>query len=186
MRVTLSSKILMKLSKNALTSIAKLSWNHRWTNCLFKIYPVKNIRNKYPCLTFVKVSSVSIVSSVTMICILNNGGSHEQNENMITACLNPQPKWETLASWCWTPYLSLNCHQIIFICHQLINYNKTKVQPSALQTVMVSMIRYPFYWQGLTLIPVWISNYIFIKCGMKLIIHSQLQRCSRWSWVKDT
>ena len=31
----------------------------------------------------------------------------------------------------------------------------------------------PFYKHGLTLIPAWIRNCIHIKCGMKLLIHSQ-------------
>ena len=32
------------------------------------------------------------------------------------------------------------------------------------------------YQYGLTLIPAWISNYIIIKCGMKLLIHSQTSK----------
>ena len=30
-----------------------------------------------------------------------------------------------------------------------------------------------FYWHGLTLITVWINNYINLKCEMELLIHSQ-------------
>ena len=38
------------------------------------------------------------------------------------------------------------------------------------------------YWHGLTLIPAWISNYTSItRCGIELLIHSQLPLWSRWS-----
>ena len=46
----------------------------------------------------------------------------------------------------------------------------------------------PFYQQGLTLtlIPTWISNHIE-ECGMKILIHSKLEPCSRWSleWISN-
>ena len=44
----------------------------------------------------------------------------------------------------------------------------------------------PFYQYNSTLIHVWISNHIHhIKCEMKLLIRSKLERCSRWSLRMD-
>ena len=37
------------------------------------------------------------------------------------------------------------------------------------------------------LIPAWISNHMLEKCGMKLLVHSKLQRCNGWilEWISN-
>ena len=44
-----------------------------------------------------------------------------------------------------------------------------------------------FYYHGLTLIPAWISNHIYDKIWLKLLIHSQTSTVTVevWEWISD-